>query len=179
MRYFIFICFVIIFPSCVYKKCSKEKFAVPSSVSLCLEMPQNKLVFENLSAMLYDSLWDHFDRVGYSLQGRKNSCYSLKVTIKNVDTSYKYLSPDLLTYAEKIRIELLCQLFDESNILRRQKTFLCSSLMPVAKDYVENSKFSDFEYRKLFERYAPKIDYYFRPFLLRIKSASVVHMQKR
>ena len=32
---------------------------------------------------------------------------------------------------------------------------------------VENSKFSDFEYKRLFEQYAPKIDYYFRPFLLK------------
>lgn len=168
--YYMFLVFfisAIFFPSCLYKKFSKEMLAVPSNISLFLEMPQNKLVFENLSAMLYDSLWNHFDRVGYSLKATKKNCYSLKVTIKDVDSSYKFLSPDLLTYAVKAKVELLCQLFDQQGRLKAEKVFHCSSLVSRAKDYVQNSSFYDFEYKKLFERYASKIDYYFRPILLK------------
>jgi hypothetical protein len=146
---------------------TEELFSASSQVSLSLEMPKNKLVFENLSAMVYDALWKHFKRVGYRLETDKNSSYSLRITIQNVDSAHKFLSPDLLTYAVKRRVDLLCQLFDENNKLQAQKVFLCSILIPRAKDYVENSNFYDFEYKKLFERYAPKIDYYFRPFLLK------------
>lgn len=158
---------ILFFPSCFQKKYSKTVFAEPSQVSLCLEMPQNKLVFENLSAMVYDALWNHFSRVGYRLVSEKEDCYTLKVMISDVDSSHnRFLSPDLLTYAVKVRVELLCQLFDKDNKLKAQKVFFCCSLVPRAKDYVENSNFEDFEYKKLFNRYAPKVDYYFRKFLL-------------
>lgn len=150
--------------SCSSKQYSRQRI---ESCNVFIEMPQNKLAFENLSTALYDALWEHFSRVGYQLCCSKGGAYTLRATIKDINSSQnKFLSPDLLTYASRIRVELLCQLLDHDDKIIATKTFICSSLIPKAKDYVANSGFEDFEYKKLFNRYAPKIDYYFRKFLL-------------
>ena len=128
---------------------------------LYIEMPENKIVFENLSPMVYDVLWRHFSRVGFRLCDKKDAWYYLKITIKNVETDYRFLSPDLLTYAIKMKIDLLCELRDrEKNIAKKMFSF--RTLIPKAKDYVANSLFTHVEYRRLFEREAYKIDHYFR-----------------
>lgn len=148
-----------------------------SKVSLFIEVPQNRLVFDNLSSVVYDALWNHFDRVGYDLvKSSTNTSVAntsvantsaLRVTIKKVDSPDKFLSPDLLVYAVKTRVELLCELFDAGDKLVAKKLFVMSCLISKAKDHVVNSNFYDYKYKKLFERYAPKIDHYFRPFLLK------------
>ena len=161
---------LLLLPSCAYKRCSQEKFLPTHTAALSIEMPENKLVFENISALVYDSVWSHFDRVGYHLVDTRDARYSLQITVKDVSSVYKFLSPDLLTYAERIKIELFCRVVDEEsqteeNKVVAKKLFLFSALFSKAKDHVENSVFSDFEYRRLFEQQAYKIDHYFRPFL--------------
>lgn len=158
---------LLLFPSCFYQRSSTELFTASSSIRLCLEMPQNKFVFENMSSMVYDALWNHFERVGYKLIENREDCFVLKVTIADSSSVHKFVSADLLRYATKEQVTLLCELFDEDDVLLAKKTFICRAFVPRAKEYVENSSFSDFEYRRLFDRYAPKIDYYFRPYLLK------------
>jgi len=136
-----------------------------SFLPLHIEMPQNKLVFENFSALVYDSLWNHFDRVGYHLTKENGSGYTLKITIKDVGSAYKFLSPDLMMYNVRKEVKLLCELFDDHNHLKAKKLFSFSIMIPKSKDYVVNSSFSDFKFRRLFERYAHKVDQYLRPFL--------------
>ena len=165
------------FSSCVYQTARQKSFS-SRDISLFLEMPENKVVFENMSSLVYDCLWRHFDRVGYRLVDQSTASHSLHVTIKDVDSSYKFLSPDLLTYAVKMKIVLLCRLYDASEGHRpasgrkpalkkiiARKEFTLSTLIPKAKEYVANSKFSEFEYRRLLEQQAYRIDQYFRPFL--------------
>jgi hypothetical protein len=129
--------------------------------SLNIEVPENKIVFENLSPLVYDVLWKHFSRVGFRLCDKKDAWYSLKVTIKNVATDYKFLSPDLLTYAIKMKVDLLCEWRGKDKKVIR-KMFSFRTLVPKAKDYVENSLFIHVEYRRLLEREVYKIDHYFR-----------------
>jgi len=166
-KLFIFVFFFVsvLFSSCGYQRCSRDTFLSSGDVLLTIEMPQNKLVFENMSVLVYDSLWSYFDRVGYKLVGTKQASHVLKTTIKDVDSSYKFLSPDLLTYAVKMKVVLFCRLFDTSEKLIAKKEFTFSTLIPKAKEYVVNSKFSEFEYRRLLEQRVCRIDQYFRPFL--------------
>ena len=162
---------LLFFPSCAYKRCYQEKFLPNATAPLSIEMPENKLVFENVSALVYDAVWSHFDRVGYHLVDKRDAHYSLQITVKDVSSVYKFLSPDLLTYAERIKVELFCRVVDEQNKVVAKKLFLVSTLLSKAKDHVENSVFSDFEYRRLFEQQAYKIDHYFRPFLQKREQA--------
>jgi hypothetical protein len=167
MKLFCFI-FVALFFSCIPQTRSKKVLSIRNcSIPLYIEMPKNKVVFENISSMVYDALWSHFLRVGFLLVGKKNNCYSLKVTVKKVENDYKFLSPDLLSYATKVRIELFCQLLDYKDKTVAEKTFTFGTLVSKAKRHVENATFSDFEYRRLIERDAYKIDQYFRPLLVK------------
>ncbi|MBU1007527.1 hypothetical protein KKA53_00375 [Candidatus Dependentiae bacterium] len=163
-----FILIAFFFPSCLHKSCSKELASLGGKeIRLCLEMPENKLVFENLSPIVYDALWCHFDRVGFKLVDTLGDCHVLKVTVKKNDSPYKFLSPDLLSYSVKMKIDLLCRLFDRNEKLCAQRLFSFTTLVSKAKDHVMNSGFIDFEYCRLFEREAYRIDQYFRPFLLK------------
>ena len=172
MRFEVALCAMLLtvllfLPSCALRHCTNQVVALSDrKIPLCIEMPENKLVFENLSPIVYDALWNHFDRVGFTLVDGTCDCYVLKVTIKNVDSPYKFLSPDLLSYAVKMKIELLCQLFDKKQTMCAQKLFSFTTLVSKAKDHVVNSSFIDFEYRRLLEREIYKIDHYYRPFLL-------------
>ena len=169
-RFFPIIALIILtlLPSCIPTKGSKKVFAMSGErVRLNIRMPKNKVVFENLSPIVYDALWQHFEHVGFSLAERKAGCYSLRVTIKNIDTDYKFLSPDLLSYATKIRIELLCELFDKEDKPCAKKLFVFRTLISKAENCVENSKFADFEYKRLLRREVHKIDQYFRPFIFK------------
>lgn len=153
-------------PSCLHQSCNKELISLSGKdIPLRIEMPENKLVFENLAPIVYDALWNHFNRVGFRLVDRAGDCYALKVTIKNVDSPYKFLSPDLLSYSVKMKIDLLCRLFDKNEKLCAQKMFSFTTLVSKARDHVMNSSFIDFSYRRLLEREAYKIDQYFRSFL--------------
>lgn len=164
--------FIIVVSMLFFSSCCRENLSVVSLSSkvipLHIEMPENKIVFENLSSLVYDVLWQHFSSVGFRLCGKKEASYSLKVTIKNIDTGYKFLSPDLLTYATNMKIDLFCELHDlREDIVNKEKkvtkkTFTFRPLVHKAKDYVENSLFTYVEYRRLFEREVYKIDHYFR-----------------
>lgn len=158
----LFFLLTLFLPSCLKRDYSHD-LVNPQDVLLSIEIPKNKLAFENLSSILYDSLWNHFNGVGYQLS-EKNEEFALVVEIKKIDSSYKFLSPDLLTYATKVRVSLFCKLVNKDGDEVAKKNFVYSKLIPRAKDYVENSGFSDFEYKKLFEWCAPKIERYFKRF---------------
>lgn len=128
-------------------------------------MPQNKLVFDNISPLVYQALRNHYARVGYNLISSPTDAYILKTTIKDLKTSSKFLSPDVLTYAVTINLVLFCELFDTEGKSVARRTFPFATLISNPKDFVENSEFSDFEYRRLLERSVFKIDQYFRRFL--------------
>lgn len=158
----ILLLFLCIMPACSVKQ---ELATVPDHIALYIEMPENKLVFENVSALLYRSLWDHFDRAGYTLH-KEQDAFRLNTCIEKIDASHKYLSPDLLTYAVRVRVDILCKLYDKKGILIKQKVFNFATLVSRSKDYVENSQITDFEYVRLFDRYVHKIDTYFKRYVL-------------
>ena len=102
-----------------------------------------------------------------NLVGKSGDCYSIKTSIVKINSFYKFLSPDLLSYAERKKIEMLCCLFGKDGNLLAKKIFVFTILIPKASNYIENSKFSDFTYKKSLQRQVCRIDNYFRPFILK------------
>jgi hypothetical protein len=126
-------------------------------------MPSNKLVFDNLSPLLYTSLVHHCKRVGYTLVDSEKHGYTIALAVKMLTPVQKYVSPDVLLFHTRIKVELLCQIFNFSSSLIAQKTFYFSTLISKPINPILTSSFLDFEYKKLFERSVPKIEQYIRP----------------
>ena len=87
--------------------------------------------------------------------------------IKNLEPVYKFISPDILMYNRRIKLELICEAFDMQKNLLAQKTFCFYSLTSRPKDPIKNSDFLEFEYSKLMHKVAPKIEQYFRQYWLK------------
>jgi len=134
------------------------------SSEIYIEMPQNAQVFENISPILYDALITHFERVGFNVVDSSGNCPVLRTLIKKVEPEYKFFSPDLLTYAIKMGIYLECSIIKEDGTVYpvKPKAFHFFTLVSKPKKMIFLSAFLDFEWRRLFERSVPQIDYFFR-----------------
>jgi hypothetical protein len=154
-----------------FSSCAREKnisIAEPEvkQNKMFIQMPRNPHVFENVAPLVYDALWNHFARVGFKVVDNERDAYMLSVVIQKVEPEYRFISPDLLTYAFKLEIQILCKLFDENKKLCAQKTFYFSTMVSKPKKSVLLSAFLNFEYKRLLERCVAQIDYYFRPFFI-------------
>ena len=127
-------------------------------------MPENVLVFENISTIVYKGLWDHFNRAGYNLVDSEKEAFLLKLKIKKLEPVHKFISSEVLMYGLKIKLELFCQLFDNDGKLLAKETFSFFSVISKSKDPIINSSFFEFEYCRLIRRVAPKIEQYFRSY---------------
>ncbi len=162
----IFIVVILFFiSSCAYKKNSflnKQK-SKNSNVSVFIHMPDNFLVFENLSYIAYKAVVNHFRNVGYKVVDSDINSYILKIEIKKLDPLDKIISPDLLLYGSRMELKLLCSAFDKKGKLIKKKRFDFSTLICISKDSKLHSSFLDFEFSKLIKnRAAPNIEQYFR-----------------
>ncbi|MFH1831940.1 MAG: hypothetical protein ABH827_04015 [bacterium] len=152
--------------SCVYKKTFistsiKSHEYVPVFVS----MPQSNFVFENVAPLMYQALFQHFQKVGYTLACQENNGYALKTIIKKIDPYQKYVSPDVLVFHLEVKLELHCQLYNFARKLVTEKTFYFSTLICKPRNPILTSSFLIFEYEKLMKRSVPRIEQYFRPYL--------------
>lgn len=155
-------------PCCQLKQGITQHLALKNQeVPVFLEIPKNTMVFENLSPLVYDVMHAHLKRIGYKLVDSKNDGYTLQITIKDLSPSYKYVSPDVLLFHATIRLELSCNLLNYGQKSVIQKKFTFSTLLSKPQNPIINSDFSDFEYTKLLEKAAPKIEQFFRPYLLK------------
>jgi hypothetical protein len=163
-----FLIVLFFFSSCAYKSSYFEdkKQLFYYSVPLFIEIPENSLVFENVSGLIYKSLYNYFRNVGYHLVDSNKDACSLKIKVKKVDPIDKLISPDVLTYASRIEVELLCVAIDKhGNQICKEKGFFASTLVSKSKNSKLNASFFDFELTKLLERrMAPRIEQHFRSF---------------
>jgi hypothetical protein len=167
MRFIYFpLIFLFIFNSCAYKKSSHNFVANKIKTPVFISMPENVLTFDNISPLVYKTMWKYFRRVGYVLTDNEGEAFTFKVKIKNLRPENKFISPDILLYNIRIKIELLCSVFDKDKKLLAQKTFSFYKLISKPRNSILNSDFMDFEYRKLLERAAPKVEQYFRKYFL-------------
>jgi len=163
----IWLCFLLVFlASCQpNKKIKKTSFSSENSFSLFIKMPQNNLIFENVSSLAYQVICGHFRNVGYSLVDSKNEGYSLDVKITKLDSINKLISPDVLLFHYSVKLEMFCKLLDYNGNLVAEKSFDSTLFISKPQNFVMNSEFAEFEYQKLFKLVANKIEHYFRPFL--------------
>jgi len=167
---FSFLLLIITLISCAPKKNHYAAYVNETKrVPIFITMPENSFVFENIAPVVYQEIAHHFIRVGYKLTNNKNHGYSLKITIKDLSPVQKYISPDMLLFHSKIKLELLCQLYNFAGKLVRQKTFCFSTLISKARNPILNSSFLEFEYKKLMMRSAPQVEQHFRPLLQDVK----------
>ena len=163
--YFVFT--LVLFSACSRQKYSHTYITANRSVPLAIQMPENKLVFANLSPLVYDELWEHFSRAGYRMVVDAKDAFSLRVTITDLVPMRKFLSADVLTYGARMKLTLWCQLFDFAGRLCAQKTFSFSTFVPRPRDHVNNDTFVEYEYRKLLQCSVAQIDHYFRPHVMK------------
>ena len=163
-----FVSILCLFSSCGYQKTSYNVVARDIKTLLFIQMPENVLVFENLSPLVYKSLWDYYKGLGYKLSNNRKDAFLLKLKINKLEPITKHVSPDILAYATKMKLELLCSLFDENGKLIMQKLFLFPFMVCKSQNPIENTGFLDFEYTKLMKyRVAPKVEQYFRSYLMK------------
>ena len=139
-----------------------QKQAVPVFV----QMPISNQVYENIAPLVYDSIVEHFELVGYKISCKQSDAYTLKIIIKSLDPVQKYISPDILLFHSTIKLELECQLLNFNQSVVASKVFYFYHLISKAKNPVVNSDFLDFEYKSLLRKSVPKIEQYFRPYLV-------------
>jgi hypothetical protein len=161
--------FSLLISSCQVKRGGQTfGFGQKVSTPIFIELPQSNNVFENISGLIYESLVDHFRRVGYKVMDNQRSAYSLQITIKSLEPIQKYVSPDILLFHSTLKLELLCQLLNFNKEAVASKSFYFSQLVSKPNNPSLNSDFLNYEYKKLMWRAAPKIEQYFRKFLLKI-----------
>jgi hypothetical protein len=160
------LCIIILFflSSCAHSGVDRAIGSRVSPSEIYIEMPRSAQVFENIAPILYDALLKHFERAGFKVVDSSRNCPVLRTWIKKVEPEYKFFSPDLLTYAVKMGIHLECSLIQEDGTAYpgKPKVFRFFTLVSKPKKTIFLSAFLDFEWRRLFERSVPQIDYFFR-----------------
>ena len=154
--------------ACIPKKHTVSDTSVrTAAIPLFIEMPRNVLAFDNIAPMLYQSLHQHCLRVGYDMVNKPSDGYSLHVNIKKFDPVNKLVLPEVVLAHYTIVLELEATLFDFNHTAVVQKTFTFSSLISRPRNPILKSDFVTYEYKRLFERSAPRIEHFFRPHLLK------------
>jgi hypothetical protein len=134
-------------------------------VPVFVSMPESNFVFDNIAPIVYQALFQHFQKIGYTVVCQENNGYVLKTIIKKLDPYQKYVSPDVLLFHSEITLEVHCQLYNFVQKLVAEKTFCFSTLISKPRKPTLTSNFLIFEYEKLMRRSAPRIEQFFRPYL--------------
>ncbi|MFH1644289.1 MAG: hypothetical protein ABIA74_03875 [bacterium] len=159
--------FLLLFSSCAHEPSTRKKsLSKLNSTTVLIDMPKNRLVFENISPIIYKAFYDHFVRVGFNLDEKNNPKFILKIEVKKLDAFGKIISPDILSYGFNLKLELACSLFNENNKLIKEKEFQVSTAVFKPRDPILNSNFYTVSYKKLAYRAAIKVEQYFRKYFL-------------
>ncbi len=126
-----------------------------------IALPDSPLVHQNYIPLLYQSLWDRFQQAGYNLKTRPGARYSLEVRIKDVSTTHRYLSPDVVPYGYRMDVHLRCLLFRDGNEVGAHDVH-SSGIVSSSKDARLRMSFIKHEMGKLFRRLTRLVDRWVR-----------------
>ena len=167
MKKLVIIALWFLLPACAFKKSAISEVSLKNkNIPLFIEMPRNIQVFDNIAPIVYQALQRHCMRVGYTVVDRSSDGYTLQVHIRSLEPISKLVSPDVILVHSYVRLELECTLLNFNQQIVAHKRFFFSSLISKPRNPIINSDFLNFEYRRLCQRSAPKVEYFFRPFLL-------------
>lgn len=166
VTYCFFVSSLLLFcPSCLKKAQHSTCVDQQSYVPIFVAMPQNNFVFDNVAPMVYKEFFEYFQQIGYHVVDDPGRGYVLQTTIKKLDPSQKYVSPDVLPFYIEMRLELFCQLCNFAKEVVAEKNFYFSTLICKPRNPILTSSFFKFEYEKLLRQLAPRVEHYFRQFL--------------
>ena len=166
LKYILYSIILFILPSCGYQKLTRSQVINNIHDSIFIPMPKNALVFDNISSVFYQALFLAYKRLGYELETEPGDSFVLKTKINSLEPVEKFISQDLLLYNVRIGVVISCRLFDKNNRFIAEKVFESSRLVSYSIDPIHNSKFLEFEYKRLMDRISIKIERYFRGYLL-------------
>lgn len=122
-------------------------------------MPENILVFENISNIVYTYIWRRFNQLGYNLVNTNKDVFTLKIKIKNLKDLHKLISSDVIMYSKQISLELLCKILDKDNKLIIEKNFSFPFMFYRAKRAIMDSEYFKYVLKEMLQkRAAPKIE---------------------
>lgn len=156
----------LILPSCAKYSQEGSSTLSPLQTFLCIEMPRSNNVFENITPLLYKALWNHFQRAAFKLVSQEQASYRLVCFVRRFDTDEKLISPDVIPYAFRVWVELECTLYDKQGKKCAHKIFNFSSWASRPLDLRFTSHFETAEYERVFQRFVPRVDHYFRRFFV-------------
>lgn len=143
----------------------EEKF-IPTE-ALFIEMPRNTLVYDNLSPIVYESLWNHFKRVDYKLQTHAEGAYRLSTKIKDLKEADRLVSPDIMTYGFRAILTMECTLCDKEGKKIDSKTFIFTKWTFKSNNPSLHQLYLNTQYQEMLDRAVIKIDHYFRKFFIK------------
>lgn len=165
--------FLLLLGACLFPACTPKKTHFSElrahSLPLFISPPVSIHAFENISPLVYDVVTTHFTRVGYHIVTKPTQGYTLKITIKNIDPAYKYVSPDIVLFHTKITMTLACSLINYQKTVVATKEFTNTLLVTKPQNPSLQSDFQHFAYTKILEKMAPRIEQYMRPWLTQRK----------
>ncbi len=162
---------LLIFPFCAKKTHNHV------NTSIFIEMPRNLTVFENIAPMIYDVTWEHFQTVGFDLAYNQNSEFKLSTDIRALEYPEQFISPDLLPYMFKVKMELECKLFRLDKLIVT-KTFKFFKWINRPKNPIFNWTYIEDQYKTMFEDSVARIDQFFRPYLIKKKSVFDLYQEQ-
>ena len=160
------LCLIILLAACSKQTTVSDIAIRNTKIPIFIEIPNNPLAFDNISPIAYEAIHHHYLRIGYTMVNNIGDGYVLRTKVRGIDPVNKLVSPDIVLMHTTIKVELECTLLNFKKDIVACKTFLFSTLISKSRNPIMNSDFIDFEYKKLLERSVPKIERFFRPFLL-------------
>ena len=158
-------CFLILcLSSCIYQNSSYNYVAKNIHTPIFICMPENVLVFENVSPIVYKSIWNYYNNLGYNLVNTQKDSCALKIKIKSLEPTTKYISSDVILFSMQIKIELECTALDKGQKQLAQKNFKFFTLISKPENTILNPGVFEYEYNKLMQRACPRIEQYFRKY---------------
>jgi hypothetical protein len=158
---------IIFFTSCSYQKSSYHNVAKNIQIPIFISLPKNLIVFENVSPIVYKGIWGYFHNLGYNLVNNDKNAYALTIKIKSLEPTTKYISSDVILYSMEVKMELECTAFDKNKKQIAQKKFNFFTLISKPQNTILNPGVFEYEYARLVQRAAPKIEQYFRKYWIK------------
>lgn len=164
--YFLFLLLFCVFlstPSCSKITLSLASYK-DSSKKIFIATPKSNFVFDNIAPLVHKELTKQYRRIGYTLVKAQSEGFELVVKIISLTPKTKFISPNILLLHVMLELVIECTLFDNTGKELAQKSFSSSSLINKPRNSILRSSFLAYEYQKLIQRSAHKIEHYFRPF---------------
>ena len=154
---------LLLFSSCAARRLQFGRNLKSVNIPLFIEMPQNVVVFDDLSGFLYEALWSRCKSVGYPLKlYNQQGSFRLVTKIVDMDRESQLLSFDVVVHGFRVRLTVYCELYTSDGTLIDSTTFRFYDWFSRSKSPLLYGYYYREQYRALFSRWVGQIDYFIR-----------------